>query len=418
MVNPCRLTNSTKTSATSNSISRSINLSLLSLWSILSFGAISSHSALASSEAIEITVDICDQINAAIAGAPAQGTLVIYLPAGDLECSGPVVIDRSNTKIVGKGRLREAYPLEPHTRLMLKPGIAAPLLVIGSMGVKLVNDPVHSYQYYPQVQVNNVTVMNLTVDGSRDKNLPKLDQKCMLEENLDHPDCEQMKRECYDLENKQSVACLNDGGKYIRANAITIRRSSGVYLENVAAARGNSGGLTIEKLSSHIYLQSFWAYDNALDGLAGYQTNNSVFRNLNLSNNVMSGISIDFDFTQNTFDGLVLSGNGDNGVFSHSLSDNVFKNVRVQNNGNFGFYIDGIRHRIDKSDGSTEFVMIQNTCNRNRFENVVAQGNKGAALRLNHLCHDTQLINFRCVGLSKEDPLCINLWPDVRVLYK
>jgi hypothetical protein len=369
-------------------------------------------------ESLEVSVDICDQINAAIASAPAQGSLTIYLPEGDLECSGPVVIDRSNTKLVGKGRLKEIAPMEPHTRLMLKPGISAPLLVIGAMGVKLMNDPHHSMQYYPQVKVNNVSVTNLTVDGSRDKNLPKLDQKCMLDENLDLPECAQMKRECYDLENNQSVACINDGGRFIRANAITIRRSTGVYLENVAAVRGNSGGLTIEKLSSHIRLENFWAYDNALDGLAGYQTNNSVFRNVNLSNNVMSGISIDFDFTQNTFDGLVLSGNGDNGVFSHSLSDNTFRNVRVSNNGNFGFYIDGILHRHDKADGSVEFVMIPNTCNRNRFENVVAQGNKNAAFKMNHLCHDTQLVNFRCVGMTKNDPNCISLWPEVRVQFK
>lgn len=385
---------------------------------LVTTGLLTLFPGLSLAETYEVNVDICDQINAAIASAPAVGSLQINLPAGDLECSSPVVIDRSNTKLVGKGRFKESAPMEPHTRLTMKPGIYAPLLVIGSMTVKLVNDPNHYLQYYPQLQVNNVSVYNLTVDGNRDKNLPKLDQKCMLDENLDLPECEQMKRECYDLENTQSVACINDGGKYIRANAITIRRANGVYMENVAAVRGNSGGLTIEKLSSHIQLENFWAYDNALDGLAGYQTTNSFFRNLNLSHNMMSGISIDFDFTQNTFDGLKLIGNGDNGVFSHSLSDNTFKNVTVSNNGNYGFYFDGIRHRIDKADGTTEFKMIPNTCNRNKLENVVASGNKAAAFKLNHLCHDTKLINFRCAGLQKNDPNCISLWPETRVQIK
>jgi hypothetical protein len=292
---------------------------------------------------VTVTELTCAAVNQAIRNLPPEGGTV-RLIKGAYDCTEPLAIERDNINILGAGK--------KDTILLSDSKSHIPVLVIGVMKTPAVpgqldkykTDPVHtSAQFYPIREIRNITVENLTVDGNR---LAKGKQ-------------EQGEFECYIPAGEQSAdgkfigpistRCDGDNGKWIRVNAITIRRASDVRLNHTIAKGAESGGLTVEKGSSRLAVDDFESSGNIFDGFAGYETDQSVFRNMYLHDNTSSGISIDFNFNDNTFENLTLVKNNDNGVFSHSVSGNKYINVTLIKNKNYGFWIDGWRTEEERT---------------------------------------------------------------------
>ncbi len=336
------------------------------------FTILASIVLVSSASAREIVVtrtSDCRSINTAIQALPSEGGTV-QIEAATFICEEPVVIDRDNVTLRGAGR--------GQTILRLKPMNAAPLLVIGVMQVEARQTERHGIQYYPVREVQNIEVADLSLDGDLPNQKPAFDH------------------ECYDVENKKSLSCAGDGGRFIRNNGVTVRRARNVRLFNIAADRELSGGLVLEKLSSHILVDGFYAEGNAFDGIAGYETRHSIFKNVLLQKNKFSGISVDFDFEDNIFDHVALVENGDNGIFSHSVSRNTYKNLIARNNGNYGAWIDGIRRNKGKdAEGNDVWEIVPATCDETHFINAKFVNNRNPAIRINHVCQGVKIENVK-----------------------
>lgn len=322
----------------------------------------------------------CASINAAIQSLPSTGGLV-RIEAGKFVCDEPVVIDRDNVVLEGAGRDK--------TLLINKDLYAAPVLVIGVLQVAPEQTAKHGIQFYPVREVSNIEVRGMTLDGNLANQKPAKDN------------------ECFDVEKKQSLTCDDDGGRLIRNNGVTIRRASNVRIIDVAANRNCSGGMVLEKHSKNIMADGFYAAGNAFDGFAGYETHDSLFKNVVLEKNLMSGISVDFEFDNNTFDGLKLLDNGDNGIFSHSVNGNIYKNALIKNNKNFGAFIDGHRTKLENGD----WQINEGTCDNTQFINVafIKNGNEGA-VRFNSICRGERFEDIVIRKLNPEQQ-CIAVWP-------
>ncbi len=134
-----------------------------------------------------------------------------------------------------------------------------------------------------------------------------------------------------------------------------------------------SGGLVTEKYCDHLHVIDFTSYGNHFDGFAEYQTENSLFENVNLSRNRGVGISIDIQFNNNTFKNGILASNRDVGIFARNLSGTVFENLTISRSGNHGaFFAEA------ESPG---------TCaNNNEFRSVVVERSKGFGIDIASAC--------------------------------
>ena len=337
-----------------------------------------------STATIRVLPGNCSAINAAIKALPPEGGRV-QLYEGTYNCDAPVLISRDNVSLIGLGRAQ--------TILKLSHGKAMPALVIGELGVKPEQTRGHGIQFYPAREVKNVTVRGLTVLGDFSGARPDAD------------------RECFDVEANKSMSCDNDGGRLVRNNGVTIRHSSNVTIEDVRADRHLSGGMVVEKHSHDLKVDGFYASNNSFDGFAGYETHDSTFKNMKLTQNTMSGISIDFEFDHNTFDHVTLLRNGDNGVFSHSVS-NKYLNMIVGENHNYAIYIDGRREK--QSDGT--WLIIPNNCDNQEFRNITMFDNAHAGIRINSSCKDSVIENVEIKTGNALVP-CVSLWQDATVSY-
>ena len=334
---------------------------------------------------IKVLPGNCSAINEAVANLPEAGGR-IQLLEGTYNCDEPIVIHRNDVSLIGSGREK--------TILKLSHGKALPAVVIGVLEVAAEQTVNHGIQFYPVREIENVLLQGFSVLGDFN--------------GSDRPDAA---RECYDVAQKKSLSCDNDGGRLVRNNGITIRRSNKVVVRDVRADKNLSGGMVVEKHSQNLLIDGFYASNNSFDGFAGYETHDSTFKNMHLTQNTMSGISIDFEFDHNTFDRVVLKNNGDNGVFSHSVS-NTYKQMIVSQNKNYGIYIDGRREKLE--DGS--WKIIPKNCDNQKFETIRMVNNKNAGLRINSACKDAVIENVAIKTGNAKTP-CISLWPDATAQY-
>ena len=334
--------------------------------------------AFSSSTVFQVKPGPCSAINEAISRLPESGGTV-RLSAGDFACTEPVVIDKDHVRLVGAGQAQ--------TRLVMAAQHPAPVLVVGTLQVAPRITSGFRLQYGPVREVRDIQVSDLMVDG-----------------NL-HEQPDPAKFECYDPERKIGLSCDGDGGKYIRNNGVTIRRARDVKIERVKAVRNLSGGMVIEKGCRELFVDQFSASQNAFDGFAGYETTASLFQRLTLEENHYSGVSLDLSFNGNIFDEAVIRNNGDNGIFSNQVGDNTFRNLIVEDNGNFGVYLSGVWR-----DGIPE----PGTCDRNRFENSAFRRNHNSGIRVNHICQDIVLQDVT-IQAGREGLDCLSLYPGALV---
>ncbi len=230
----------------------------------------------------------CGAIQQAIDNLPAGGGQII-LSNGVFICESPVVIARDHVVLRGQG---------PATVLSLVAGANSPVLVIGDTAT-------------PPANYGHIHVADLTIDGNRT----------------------QQTMECW------GGPCDGGGTTVIRNNGITVRGASDVIIERVAVSRARSGGLVTEKNSRRLTIRDFTATDNQFDGLAAYQTEDSIFSGLTLHDNLLAGLSLDIDFDHNVVSGAVMTGNGRQGIFMRDAHDNVFSDIQIRDSGEMGLFL-------------------------------------------------------------------------------
>ncbi len=282
--------------------------------------------------------DECEFIRQKISTLPAAGGS-IDIPAGIFECRSMINLKKSHVKIHGAGR--------DQTTLRLADQSPAPVLVIGDDNI--IQD--RQGNWVTATRVSDIEISDLTIDGN------------LLNQDV-HNEC-------------GSGTC--DGNvAAIRNNGITIRGASNVTIANVTTHSAISGGLVTEKYCENLHVINFTSYGNHFDGFAGYQTQNSLFENVNLSRNHGAGISIDIDFDNNTFSGGLLASNGDVGIFARDIHNIIFENITISNSGNHGAFL---------ADSGQP-----NTCaTGNEFRSVTISGSKGFGIDIASACQGNKV---------------------------
>lgn len=315
---------------------------LVTLWpSVAADAAYITRSDSPSPASITVTDATCASIQTAIAALPAAGGRVL-LPAGEYTCDTAVVIARDNVELLGEGNA---------TVLRLTDGANAPVIVIGETATP------------PPAMHRHIRVADLMIDGNR------------REQN----------HECW------GGPCDQGGLSYIRNNGLTLRHISDVVVERVTVTGARSGGLVAEKVSQRITVRDFTATDNEFDGLAAYQTENSLFTGLHLYDNLYTGLSLDLDFNSNVITDAVITGSGRHGIFMRDARDNVFDGLVIRGSGRQGVF-------LAQNESST------NAAKGNTFTSLVISGSADVAMQVadasctDNLLSATQLVgNLGCV---------------------
>jgi parallel beta-helix repeat protein len=279
----------------------------------------------------------CKSIQKALDALPAEGGEVL-VQAGTYSCTEPVVIDRDNVEVRGEG---------PATLLRLADGANAPLLILGqTMAV-------------PDTTRTNITVSDLALDGNR----------------------QNQTFECF----KGDCTPSNP----LRNNGVTLRRVSDARVDRVTVRGARSGGLVSELACRRLTIRDFTSYDSEFDGLAGYETEDSVYSGLYLHNNLAAGFSFDIAFNNNIISDTVISGNGKVGIFMRDSRDNIFRGLQIRNNGEHGIFLAQVDTDATKPAAGNTFI------------GVTVSGSSGAGLRVNDLsCVNNAVIGSQFVANS------------------
>ena len=276
-------------------------------------------------------------INHAIARFGTLGGEV-QLGPGIYVCDEPVLIHTNNITLRGSGEA---------TCLKLAAKANCPVIIIG--------DPTSALKE----TVSGVRVSDLSIDGNR----------------------KEQQNECWD------GSCDSGGKSAIRSCGIVIRRAEDVLVREVSIAHCRSGGLVTEKGCRRLTVRQMEASDNEFDGLACYETENSIFTGLQLHDNKAAGISADIHFNGNLLTDIFLSDNGTHGIYLRDSRENLFQSIMIRGSGRDAVFIDQVDD--DPKTASTW----------NSFVGMMITGSKGAAVRINSPnCVHTMLSGCQFTG--------------------
>jgi len=118
-----------------------------------------------------------------------------------------------------------------------------------------------------------------------------------------------------------------------------VRRASDILIERVTVASARSGGIVTEKGCWRITVRDFTAYDNHFDGLAAYETEDSLFSGLSLHDNLAAGLSLDLGFNHNVVGDAVITGSGSVGIFMIEAQDNIFHDIQIRDSHEHGVFL-------------------------------------------------------------------------------
>ena len=263
------------------------------------------------------------------------------LGRGTYECNAPIVIRTNGVTLRGVG---------PATKIRLMANANCPVVIVGDEANE------------PRRGVRGICVADLAIDGNRT----------------------QQRGECW------NGRC--DTGEFtaIRSSGLVVRRAKDVLVLRVSADNCRSGGLVTEKHCRRVTVREFSAGRNEFDGLACYETEDSVFTGLYLHDNKSAGISTDLSFDHNVISDSRLVKNGTHGVFMRHSNDNRFQNLLVSGSGRDGLFVDQVENQARTASVG------------NRFSTVTVVGSKGAALRVNAAsCKGTVLVQCLFVHNTK-----------------
>lgn len=277
----------------------------------------------------------CAAIQNVINQLPKHGGEVI-VPAGIYNCKSPIIIERNNISVRGTGT---------GTVLRLANGVNAPVIIMGqAMGV-------------PDTKTSNISVSNLIIDGNR---------------------------------RNQTSECM--GGPCseefpLRNNGISIRHCFDCRVERVTVHGAASGGLVTELKSRRLTIRDYRSFDNEFDGLAGYETEDSIFSGIHLYDNLAAGFSFDIQFNRNMFNDVVIENSGSVGIFMRDSKDNIFTNMHINNSKQHGVFLAQVDQETDKpAAGQT-------------FTGLMVSGSGGYGVLVNDpSCVDTVLVGAQLIN--------------------
>jgi hypothetical protein len=270
-------------------------------------------------QTVRVTGGDCRTIQQAIDSLPPGGGEVI-VEAGTYACQEFIHIDRDNVVLQGVG---------PATLLRVADGADTPAIVVGQRVA------------VPTDMRSGIRISSLAIDGNR---------------------------------RNQRVECFRgpcSGGNPLRNNGITLRRVRDALVENVTVSGAKSGGLVTELTCRRITVRGLRSSDNEFDGLAGYETEQSVFSGLELHDNLAAGISIDIGFHSNIISDAVIVGSGSHGIFMRDSRDNTFTSLRIRISGSHGVFCAQVDADATKP------------CAGNTFNGLVVSDSTGAGFRVN-----------------------------------
>jgi hypothetical protein len=202
-----------------------------------------------------------------------------------------------------------------------------------------------------------------------------------------------------------------------RLNGITVNGCDDCTLINVKVLGARSGGVVVVD-SRRLLVDGLEAERSHFDGLAGYFTYDSVFRNVRVINNDYAGFSFDLDFSGNRIEDFESSNNRDHGLFMRYASGNTFARGVFIGNNHHGVYLDRARAADPRSCAMAT-----------RFESVTVSDSGHYAAWLNFACEGnafvaSQLINngrgcfggpgIEMIGRS-DDTECSGVEPETTV---
>jgi hypothetical protein len=297
------------------------------------------------------------QVQTALNALPASGGEVI-LPPGRIEVHQPIILRRDHQTLRGSG---------PTTILALANGANCPVIILG--------EPVN----HPHKTVRFLRVSDLAIDGNR-------------------------------IHQQRELWRLSGEGSQIRNNGITVQDVSDSTIEHLTAARCRSGGLVTTLGVRRLTVRGLDAFDNQFDGLACYQTTDSLFTELFLHDNPGAGISLDLAFNHNVIRHAVLAAN-DLGIFMRSSRGNQFQDVSIFNSHHYGVFM----AHVDQLTPHGLKAAPQTACVQNFFTNLLASNCGDAAFRVNNAsCVDNVIVgaqfgNNDKGGLSLAQPDLVTL---------
>lgn len=288
----------------------------------------------------------CPGIQEAIDRLPAGGGEVRLLPM-TYACSEPIVIARNDVVLRGTG---------PATVLRLADHANAPVIVIGETAA------------VPSTTYRRISVLDLTIDGNRAAQ-----------------DFECLRGEC-------------SASNALRNNGITLRRVEDVLVQGIRVRSPRSGGLVTELIVRRATIRDLTVEDSFFDGVAGYETEDSVFDGLYLHDNLAAGLSFDIAFNHNVVSNTVITRSGKVGIFMRDARDNLFEALQIRESGEHGIFLAQVDGEADKPAAG------------NTFAGLVVESSDGAGVRVNDAsCTDNlvvgaQLIANRDGGVSEATP--------------
>ena len=310
-------------------------------------------SSSSNSWVIQLTPGVTSrEVQAALDSLPATGGEV-RLPAGSVEVFAPIVLSRDNEILRGTGT---------DTVLHLADRADCPVLILGQ--------PVN----HPHTTLHGLAVADLTVDGNR-------------------------------FHQTRELWRLTGEGSEIRNNGIVVQAVTDSRVTDVTTADCRSGGLVTTLGVRRLTVRGLNSYGNEFDGLACYETTDSVFSDLNLHDNPGAGISLDLAFVHNVVSNAVLARN-DLGIFMRASRNNQFHNVTISNSHHFGVFM----AQANLFTPAGVRLAPGSECTWNAFTNLAAMDCGSAAFRVNDSsCTNNTLIMPHFVddprgGLSEVQP--------------
>jgi hypothetical protein len=165
-----------------------------------------------------------------------------------------------------------------------------------------------------------------------------------------------------------------------RVNGITVNGCDDCAVHNAQIDGARSGGVVVVG-SNRLLIDGLVARNSHFDGLAGYWTRESVFRNVLVHDNAYAGFSFDLNFSDNRIENFESRDNGDQGLFIRLAHSNSFVNGVFADNGKNGVYFD--RARAD----------LTSTCaSDTRFETVTIRGSGQFGAWLDFECEGNRFI--------------------------
>jgi hypothetical protein len=145
-----------------------------------------------------------------------------------------------------------------------------------------------------------------------------------------------------------------------------------------------SGGVVVVS-SDRLLIDGLEARGAHFDGLAGYWTRDSVFRNVLVHDNDYAGFSFDLHFSNNRIEHFESRNNRDHGMFIRLASGNSFVGGLFADNKKSGVYFD--RAQVEQaatcaSDTRFEGVTVRGSGLYGAWMNFACEGNSFVASQL------------------------------------